>query len=123
MANVEIDQQGNVTVPKEDVGTFRDHRLPLRDRLALLAAKIRNADGVWLSDHDDAAARLVYEASDRLNGFEMASSHRESLFRAMNDLIISLRQENERLRREHSLQLQDKDAEIDRLQSLILLDK
>ena len=119
---MEIDQQGNVAVPKEDVGTFRDHRLPLRDRLALLAAKIRHGDGL-LDKHDDSAARLIYEAQDRLNGFEMASSHRESLFRAMNDLIVSLRQENERLRREHSLQLQDKDAEIDRLQSLILLDK
>ena len=38
---MEIDQYGNVTVPREDVGTFRDYSLALRERLALLAAKIR----------------------------------------------------------------------------------
>ena len=118
---MEIDQQGNVTVPREDVGTFRDYSLALRERLALLASAMRQE--TWLDDQDDAASRLVYEASDRLNGFEMASNHRDTLFRNMNELIVALRQENERLRREHSLQIQDRDAEIDRLQSLILLDK
>jgi hypothetical protein len=93
-----------------------DYRLPLKQRLILLSRTLR-AQG------DEPGSRLALEASSRLEGYEVADSHREASMQAMSGLVVALRQECERLRREHFMQIKDREEEIERLQSIILVDK
>ena len=73
---MQIDQNGTVTVPPQDEKTFRDKRLPLRERLDKLARLLGDAAEKF-DDQRVAAEDLVREAAIRLEGFEHTANARK----------------------------------------------
>ena len=95
---MKIERDGTVVIPEADISTFLDYRLPLVERLTLLAN--------WLKDTHYEAAKLVYEAADRQKAVEVTTEARTRIAEHMTQRVAALSIELERTRREHAITVQ-----------------
>lgn len=106
---MEIDQDGNVTVPEADSNSFRDGRLPLAVRLRMAAVYF--ISDAWSHRHFSDVAKLFQEAADRAESEETALDVRLSSMRNMVDWVRIYKERSEFLEQ----RLNDAMNEIHRL--------
>ena len=92
---MKIERDGSVVIPVELADTFRDHSLPLAQRLEKLALLI--GSDAWESSQSPHAESLIREAALRIAGFLVKASGRQSAFDAIAVWNNTLRAENARL--------------------------